>query len=117
MNITDVRINLMNSKKNSSLLAFANITIDDELILTGIKVVEGKKGNFVAMPSREGSDGEYYDIFFPLSKDVREEISDAVLEAYDEEAEDSKKSKVKKSKGKKSKVKKDEDEEDDDIQF
>lgn len=116
MEITEIRINLVKkTKKNSSLLAFANVTFDDEFCVTGIKIVEGKNGKFVSMPSQKGSDDEYHDICFPLSKELREEITEEVLDAYKDEAKKSGKKSGKKSAKKKSTKKaKDEDEDEDD---
>lgn len=87
LEITEVRIYPVNGSK-SNLLAFAAVTIEDALVITGVKVLEGKKGNFIGFPASKGSDEEYHDIVFPLSKDFREAIQDAVLQAYDEQAEE-----------------------------
>jgi len=46
-------------KKDSSLKAFANVVLDDKLLLKGVKVVEGKDGLFVAMPQQQGKDGKW----------------------------------------------------------
>ena len=87
MKITEVRIYPVNSTK-SNLAAFAAVTLDDEIVVTGVKVLEGKKGLFVSMPASKGQDDEYHDIVFPITKEAREELQDAVLQAYDEQADE-----------------------------
>lgn len=81
MKITDVIVNKVKNG-NSKLVAFANVTFDDELVVKGIKIVEGSKGTFISMPSTQGADGKYYDDVFPITKDLREHIEDVVLESY-----------------------------------
>lgn len=81
MKITECKVNLVKGTK-SNLVAFANLTFDDELVVKGVKVVEGSKGTFVSMPSSEGKDGKYYDDVFPITKDLREHIQDIVLDEY-----------------------------------
>ena len=80
MKITDVRVN---EYSNKAVRGFASITIDDELVVTGFRILEGKKGLFLAFPSQAGKDGEYYDTTFPLNKDTRGYISDEILAAYE----------------------------------
>ena len=61
-----------------------SITIDDEFVLHDIKVVDGEKGLFIAMPSRKASDGEYRDIAHPINSGTREKIQKMILDKYDE---------------------------------
>ena len=65
MNITDVRVRKI--AKEGKMRAVVSITIDDEFVVHDIKVIEGEKGLFIAMPSRKSSDGENRDIAHPLS--------------------------------------------------
>ena len=81
MNITDVKIFL---RPSDQLKAFANIVIDDAFIIKNIKIIEGKNGLFVAMPSQKGKNGEYRDIAHPLNSETRGEIEKLVLDAYNE---------------------------------
>ena len=81
MKITEVKINQV--KGESTLKAFANITIDDEFVVKGFKVIEGKKGLFVGCPSSKGADDTYYDDAFPITAEAREYLSDMILDAYD----------------------------------
>ena len=69
------------------LLDVVSITIDDEFVVHDIKVIEGEKGLFIAMPSRKSSDGEYRDIAHPINTQTRDKLQKLVLEAYDK-AED-----------------------------
>lgn len=81
MNITDVRVRKM--MKESNLKAVASITIDDDFVVHDIKVVEGEKGLFIAMPSRKAADGEYRDIAHPINSATRSNIQEIVLDAYE----------------------------------
>lgn len=97
ISISDVRVYLFNGK-NSSLKAFASITIDDELVIKGLRVVEGNKGLFIAFPSTYSEkDGNYYDNVFPIKKETRDYISDEVLAAYEDALKEAKESTPKKS--------------------
>jgi stage V sporulation protein G len=79
---SQVRVTLV---EKDSLRALATVTAHDSLILTGLRVVEGKNGLFVSMPNRKTAAGEYQDIYFPASKAVRDELQALVLEAYKKE--------------------------------
>lgn len=81
MNITDVRVRKMT--KEGKMKAVASITIDDEFVVHDIKVVEGEKGLFIAMPSRRAADGEYRDIAHPINSETRANIQSLVLDAYE----------------------------------
>ena len=63
--------------------AVVSITIDNEFVVHDIKVSEGDKGLFIAMPSRKAGDGEYRDIAHPINSDTREKIQKIVLERYE----------------------------------
>ena len=80
MNITDVRVRKIES--DSKMRAVASITIDDEFAVHDIKIIDGDKGLFIAMPSRKTGDGEYRDIAHPISSEVRERMQAIILEAY-----------------------------------
>ena len=84
ISISDVRVYLFNGE-NSSLKAFASITIDDEIVIKGLRVVEGNRGLFIAFPSTYSEkDDEYYDNVFPIKKETRDYITDEVLVAYED---------------------------------
>lgn len=85
MNITDVRIRKV--EKEGKMKAVVSITIDDEFVVHDIKVIDGEKGLFIAMPSRKASDGEYRDIAHPINSATRESIQNLILDKYKQEIE------------------------------
>lgn len=82
MQITDVRIRKV--EKEGKMKAVVSITIDEEFVVHDIKVIEGDKGLFIAMPSRKAADGEYCDIAHPINSDTRERIQTLILQKYQE---------------------------------
>ena len=81
MQITDVRIRKV--AKEVKMKAVVSITIDNEFVVHDIKVIEGEKGLFIAMPSRKAADGEYRDIAHPINSDTRNMIQTLILEQYE----------------------------------
>ena len=81
MEITDVRVRRV--AKDGKMKAVVSITIDNEFVIHDIKVIEGEKGLFIAMPSRKTSTGGYRDIAHPINPEVRSMFEDAILEAYE----------------------------------
>lgn len=75
--------------KDGKMKAFVSITLDDEFVVHDIKVIEGEKGLFIAMPSRKASDGEYRDIAHPINSETRERIQTIILEQYEKAAAES----------------------------
>lgn len=63
--------------------AIVSITLDNEFVIHDIKVIEGEKGLFIAMPSRKAADGEYRDIAHPINSQIREMIQNVVLNKYE----------------------------------
>ena len=86
MQITDVRIPKI--EKEGKMKAVVSITIENEFVVHDIKVIEGEKGLFIAMPSRKAGDGEYRDIAHPINSETRENLQKIILEKYKEEQED-----------------------------
>ena len=82
MKITDVRIRKV--AKEGKMKAVVSITIDEEFVVHDIKVIEGEKGLFIAMPSRKASDGEYRDMAHPINSATRDFIQKMILEKYEE---------------------------------
>ena len=80
MQITDVRIRKV--EKEGKMKAVVSITIDEEFVVHDIKIIEGEKGLFIAMPSRKAADGEYRDIAHPINSDTRARIQTLILEKY-----------------------------------
>lgn len=81
MQITDVRVRKIT--KEGKMRAVVSITMDDEFVVHDIKVIEGEKGMFIAMPSKKTADGEYRDIAHPINSSTREHIQNIILEAYE----------------------------------
>ena len=80
MQITDVRVRKI--EKEGKMKAIVSITIDNEFVVHDIKVIEGEKGLFIAMPSRKAADGEYRDIAHPINSRTRDMIQSVILERY-----------------------------------
>lgn len=82
MQITDVRVKKV--AKEGKMKAIVSITIDNEFVVHDIKVIEGEKGLFIAMPSKKSLDGEYRDIAHPINSDTRDSIQNIILEKYEQ---------------------------------
>ena len=85
MQLSDIRIRVVS--KESKMKAVVSITFDDAFVIHDIKVIEGEKGLFIAMPSKKTPDGEYRDIAHPINMDMRTDIQEAVLAKYKEALE------------------------------
>ena len=85
MEVTDVRDRKVD--KEGKMKAIASITFDEEFVIHDIKVIEGEKGLFIAMPSRKTTDGEYRDIAHPIRSTTRELLQQTILEKYQEDTE------------------------------
>ena len=81
MQITDVRVRKVT--KEGKMKAVVSITLDNEFVVHDIKVIEGEKGLFIAIPSRKAADGEYRDIAHPINSDTRERIQSIILQKYE----------------------------------
>ncbi|WP_058486514.1 septation regulator SpoVG [Defluviitalea phaphyphila] len=81
MEITDIRIRKVN--KEGKMKAVVSVTFDNEFVVHDIKIIEGEKGRFIAMPSRKTLEGEFRDIAHPINSATREKIQTAVLEKYE----------------------------------
>lgn len=86
MQITDIRIRGV--EKEGKMKAVVSITIDDEFVVHDIKIIEGEKGMFIAMPSRKAADGEYRDIAHPINTATRERLQSMILSKYQESLEE-----------------------------
>lgn len=81
MEITKVNLRLVENM--NKVRAIASVTFDDEFVVNDIRLVEGDKGFFVAMPSRKLPDGNYKDVAHPIKTEMREKIQEAVLAEYE----------------------------------
>lgn len=86
MQITDVRVRKV--AKEGKLKAVVSITMDEEFVVHDIKVIEGEKGLFIAMPSKRALDGEYRDIAHPINSGARDRIQKIILDKYAEVLEE-----------------------------
>ena len=84
MKITDIRLRAVKSENEVKLKAYADVTFDGSFVVHGLKIIDGQKGMFVAMPSRKMPDGEYKDIAHPITPELRKEITDTVIAKYNE---------------------------------
>lgn len=83
MDITDIRIKKLEGE--NKLRAYASVTFDDSFVIHNIKVIEGKGGLFIAMPSRKTRSGEMKDVAHPINSEFRDRLQSAILEAYQAE--------------------------------
>ncbi len=81
MEITDIRIRRVTSE--GKLKAYVTVTFDDCFVIHNVKIIEGKTGVFIAMPSRKTKTGEYKDIAHPISPEFRARLQDTIVAAYD----------------------------------
>lgn len=84
MQITDVRVRKI--EKEGKMKAIVSITLDNEFVVHDIKVIDGDKGLFIAMPSKKSADGEYRDIAHPINSATRDTIQRVILEQYEKAA-------------------------------
>lgn len=81
MEITDIRIRRVTSE--GKLKAYVTVTFDDCFVIHNVKIIEGKTGVFIAMPSRKTKTGEYKDIAHPISPEFRARLQDSIVASYD----------------------------------
>lgn len=86
MQITDVRVRKLS--KEGKMKAIVSITIDNVFVVHDIKVIEGEKGLFIAMPSKKAADGEYRDIAHPINSATRDTIQKIIMEKYEQALEE-----------------------------
>ena len=86
MKITSVNVRKI-EKEGSRMKGIASVVLDDSFAVHDIRIIEGEKGLFIAMPSRKIANGDYRDIAHPINPDVRTMFEEAILAAY-ENAED-----------------------------
>ena len=81
MDVTDVRIRKIDDE--GKMKAVASVTFDGEFVIHDIKVIDGRNGLFIAMPSKKMGEGDFRDIAHPLTSETRNKIKEAILDAYD----------------------------------
>ncbi|MBQ2982136.1 MAG: septation regulator SpoVG [Lachnospiraceae bacterium] len=82
MQVTDVRVRKLT--KEGKMRAVVSVTFDNEFVVHDIKIIEGEKGLFIAMPSKKSTDGEYRDIAHPINSETRDKLQQTILEKYEE---------------------------------
>ncbi|HZJ89007.1 MAG TPA: septation regulator SpoVG [Sphaerochaeta sp.] len=85
MDISEVRVRKVNQA--GKLKAYVTVTFDDQFVVHNIKVIEGRDGDFIAMPSRQLANGEFKDVAHPISSEFREYLQRVVMEAYQKEVD------------------------------
>jgi stage V sporulation protein G len=86
MEITDIRIRRVEA--DGKLRAYVTVTFDDCFVVHNVKIIEGKSGRFIAMPSRKTKTGEYKDVAHPINSDFRQTLQEKILQAYSQELEE-----------------------------
>ncbi|MDR0376548.1 MAG: septation regulator SpoVG [Spirochaetaceae bacterium] len=81
MKITDIRVRKV--AKEGKLRAYVTVTFDDCFVVHNVKIIEGKSGVFIAMPSRKTRAGEYKDVAHPIHPEFRAELQKQILDIYD----------------------------------
>ena len=81
MEITDVRVRKVS--KEGKMKAIVSVTFENAFVVHDIKVIDGDKGLFIAMPSRKTTDGEFRDIAHPINSTTRDRIQTSILEKYE----------------------------------
>jgi stage V sporulation protein G len=83
MKISNINLTL-NRNENSKRIAFGSITMDKVLVITGVSVFKSEKGEFVKLPQYKKASGEYMDVTFPTTSELRKQINEAVLAKFEE---------------------------------
>lgn len=86
MNITEIRLRIL--QNTDKLKAVASITIDNEFVVHGIKLIDGEKGMFIAMPNRKTADNSYKDIAHPITPEARRKLQDLIITEYENQKEE-----------------------------
>ena len=80
MKVSELRIRKVSG--DSKLRAYVTVTFDNCFVVHNVKIIEGKGGLFIAMPSRKTANGEYKDVAHPISPEFRTELQDKILEEF-----------------------------------
>ena len=80
MQVTEVRIRTVEGE--GKLKAYVTVTFDNCFVVHNVKIIEGKTGLFIAMPSRKTANGEYKDVAHPISPDFRNALQDKIIEEF-----------------------------------
>jgi stage V sporulation protein G len=83
--VSEIRIRMVDNE--SKMKAVVSVTFDDVFVVHDIKVIEGTKGIFIAMPSRRSPDGVYRDIVHPINTEFRDALVKRIVSKYEQEKE------------------------------
>tara|TARA_B100000614_G_scaffold236003_1_gene233226 strand:- start:659 stop:958 length:300 start_codon:yes stop_codon:yes gene_type:complete len=86
MEITDIRVRRVGGE--GKLKAYVTVTLDNCFVVHNIKVIHGRSGTFIAMPSRKTKSGEYKDVAHPINSEFRSRMQQTILSAYEESLDD-----------------------------
>ncbi|MFW5693724.1 MAG: septation regulator SpoVG [Alkalispirochaeta sp.] len=86
MEITDIRVRRVGGE--GKLKAYVTVTLDNCFVVHNIKVIHGRSGTFIAMPSRKTKSGEYKDVAHPINSDFRTRMQETILSAFEDSAND-----------------------------
>uniref|UniRef100_A0A6M3JBC2 Putative sporulation stage V protein G n=1 Tax=viral metagenome TaxID=1070528 RepID=A0A6M3JBC2_9ZZZZ len=77
-----IKIERIKAVSFGSCVAFCDISIMDAFVVKGLRIINGKNGFFVSMPSEKGKDGKYYDTVYTKTPEIKEELERIVLDRY-----------------------------------
>ena len=83
MKISEVRVRKVENNDDSKLKAVASVTIDECFVIHDIKIIKGESGMFIAMPSKKDKNGDFKDIAHPINPTTRQELSNAIIKAFE----------------------------------
>lgn len=81
MQITEIRIRKVAAE--GKLKAYVTVTFDNCFVVHNVKIIEGKTGLFIAMPSRKTSTGDYKDVAHPISPEFRASLQERILAEFE----------------------------------
>ena len=79
--LTEIKVRKLEGYEK--LKAFVDITILGKYVVRGFKIMENERGLWVAMPSQKDKNDKWQDIFFPITKEAREELNGAIVAEYE----------------------------------
>ena len=83
MRVTEVRIKLVRTENDNKLRGYADVTFEGIFVVHGMKILQGKDGLFIAMPSKRTNGGEFKDIAHPITTELRSELTEAIIREYE----------------------------------
>jgi stage V sporulation protein G len=90
ISVSDVKVRIIDRSKNSKIVAFADIILNEGFCVKNCRVIDGSKGIFVVMPSiKNNKTGDFDDVCYPITKEGRKEIETKILDEYYKQSKDS----------------------------